>query len=218
MAPLSFSLCYEDAHFLIVEKGPHMPVHPSPGHDEDSLLHGVTYHWQQTGESHCFRPLYRLDKDTSGLVVLAKHLLSTSVTLLDKTYYAVCQGILSGEGILDAPIGLKPGSIIQREAGAGSPAVTKYRALACHENHTLLELQLETGRTHQIRVHLSSIGHPLAGDDLYGGERVKIQRQALHCAGITLQGVLPKVNRHFTSEPQDDIKTAFPWIGSVLTI
>ena len=108
-----------------------------------------------------------------------------------KTYFAVCQGSLPGEGVIDTPIRLKEGHSIQREAGeGGKPAVTHWKSLAqgaaAGKSYTLLALTLETGRTHQIRVHLSSIGHPLAGDDFYGGSRELISRQALHCGLVEL--------------------------------
>lgn len=178
-AALPLDICYESADYLVVNKPAGMPVHPSPGHDRDSLLNAAAHHCRSQG--FLFRPLYRLDKDTSGLVVIAKSRLAASGAGLEKVYYAVCQGVLKGRGLFDAPIGRKPGSKIQREAGHGDRALTHWQAVAGDEAHTLLRIRLETGRTHQIRVHLAAAGHPLAGDDLYGGGLERIKRQALHC-------------------------------------
>lgn len=182
---LPLSILYEDAHFLVVDKPPHMPVHPSPGHDADSLCNAVSFYFRQTGQLRKIRPLYRLDRDTSGIVVIAKHLPASSA-VLQKQYYAICQGKLSGSGTIDLPIGLTEESKIRRMCGVGERAVTHWRALQTDGLHTLLELSLETGRTHQIRAHLSHIGHPLAGDDLYGGSQELISRQALYCGKVQL--------------------------------
>ena len=161
----------EDDYLLILNKPPYMPVHPSPGHDDGTLCNFVSFYQRQKGEDWSFRPINRLDKDTSGLVLGGKDAYTAfALKKVKKTYYAVCQGELFGDGVIDAPIRLKEGHGIQRETGlGGKPAVTHWRALAWGKGHTLLALTLETGRTHQIRVHLSSIGHPLAGDDFYGG-------------------------------------------------
>lgn len=194
MAPedLSVSVAWEDEYLVILNKPPQMPVYPCPGHDGGTLCNFVSFYQKQKGEDWRFRPVNRLDKDTSGLVLGGKDAF-TAFAFKDvkKTYYAVCQGELLGEGVIDAPIRLKEGHSIQRETGpGGKPAVTHWKALAWGtvggKAHTLLALSLETGRTHQIRVHLSSIGHPLAGDDLYGGSLEGIQRQALHCGRMEL--------------------------------
>lgn len=182
---LTLSVAYEDDHYLVVNKPPQMPVHPSPGHDADSLCNAVAFYYQQTGQRCLLRPLYRLDRDTSGLVVFAKHR-PAAAAVLQKTYFAVCEGSLTGTGTIDLPIGLTEDSKIRRVCGVGSPAVTHWHALQSDGTHTLLELTLETGRTHQIRAHLSHLGHPLAGDDLYGGSRDLISRQALHCGTVRL--------------------------------
>lgn len=208
------SVLYEDADYLLVDKPPHMPIHPSPGHDRDSLLNRVAFYYRQTGQSPAFRPLYRLDRDTSGIVAVGKHRIAVSAAQVEKIYYAVCQGELFGEGKIDLPIGLEPGSKIRRRCGEGGlPAVTHWRALACQEDCTLVACRLETGRTHQIRVHMAALGHPLAGDDLYGGSRDRISRQALHCGSLSLGcgplGTALKVDSPFPA----DMTGAFPWIA-----
>ena len=208
------AVVYEDGDYLIVNKPPAMPVHPSPGHDRDSLLNRVAHHYKTTGQAHRVRPLYRLDKDTTGLEVLAKHRAAASSTQAEKRYYAICQGELSGAGTIDVPIGLGEGSRIVRECGRGQPAVTHWKALAAGQGHTLLSLRLETGRTHQIRCHLAGTGHPLAGDDLYGGSRERLSRQALHCGRVLLCCPALGMEREFQSDLPRDLRSAFPWLPS----
>ena len=209
--PTALSILWETEDFLAVDKPAGMPVHPSPGHDTDSLLNAVAYHYETTGQGVAFRPLYRLDKDTSGVLVLAKHRIAAGAAL-GKTYYALCQGELPGAGTIDLPIGLEPGSRIRRRAGEGQRAVTHWRALEVREGVTLLALTLDTGRTHQIRVHLSALGHPLVGDDLYGGSRERLGRQALHCGAVTVDLPLLGVHRALTAPFPDDLRGAFSWL------
>lgn len=212
--PGPLSILYEGENYLVVNKPPHMPVHPSPGHDLDSLLNRVAFHYQQTNQAPAFRPLYRLDRDTSGVVAIGKHRAAVSSAQVEKTYYAICQGILTGSGTIRDPIALAPGSKIQRCCKEGGlSAVTHWSALAAQEGHTLLELHLETGRTHQIRVHLSHMGHPLAGDDLYGGSRERISRQALHCGALTLLCKPLGVSLELECPFPQDLLTVFPWIA-----
>lgn len=179
---------YEDNYLLVVNKPPFMPVHPTKVHQTDTLANIVSFYQDEKGERYTFRALNRLDKDTSGCVLIAKDRLSYALTLptVTKRYVAVCEGIIAQDGVIDAPIALETGSKIRRcVRPEGQPAVTKYTVLWTGRDYTLLELQLLTGRTHQIRCHMSSIGHPLAGDDLYGGSRRLIDRQALHCRELS---------------------------------
>lgn len=211
-APLPLSVVFEDEDFLLVDKPPGMPVHPSPGHDRDSLLNGVSYYYRQRGESLPICPLYRLDRDTSGLLALGKHTLAVSGTSVEKTYFALCQGRFSGSGVIDVPIGLEEGSKIKRRCASGQRAVTHWRALCGGEGHTLAAVRLETGRTHQIRVHFAYLGYPLAGDDLYGGSRQKLGRQALHCGRLALSSRALGMEREFLSDFPEDLRAAFPWL------
>ena len=185
--PLPIPIRYEDEDVLVCEKNAGMPMYPCPGHDADSLANAASFHQKTETEKYAFRPIYRLDRDTTGLVVLAKNSYTASrlARSVKKTYLAVCEGNLTGSGIISLPIALKPGHTIQRcVSPQGEEAVTRWRAVAVFPSASLVAIHLETGRTHQIRVHFSSMGHPLAGDDMYGGSRAAIGRQALHCAEV----------------------------------
>ena len=186
--PGDLDILFEDDCLLIVNKPPFMPVHPTKVHQLDTLANIVSDDMIKKGERYAFRALNRIDKDTSGVVMIAKDRLTYAIVLptIRKTYFAVCEGIITHAGTVDAPIALADDSKIRRCVHPeGQRAVTHYTPIISDNDHTLLRLVLETGRTHQIRCHLSSIGHPLAGDDLYGGSRAYINRQALHCGTVT---------------------------------
>ena len=174
---------YEDEDFAVFDKPAGMPTHPVHGHIGDTLADFA----RRRGGQYVFRPVGRLDRNTSGLVAVAKNTFAASAAKsMEKTYLAVVEGELSHAGTVDAPIRHKEGSTILREVGEGGDfAVTHYEPLLCRNGHTLLRLRLETGRTHQIRVHMAYLGHPLAGDDLYGGKRDLISRHALHCTSLS---------------------------------
>lgn len=185
---LAVPTLYEDEDIAVFSKPAGMPVHPSHLHREDTLANFFAARCIETGEQAGFHPLNRLDRDTSGLCLIAKHPLAADrlAGRVEKRYYAVAEGMVDPpEGTLSFPIARAEGSIILRRVSPdGKPAVTHYRTLMQGNGHTLLEIRLETGRTHQIRVHFSHIGHPLAGDELYGGSRLLIPRQALHCGEL----------------------------------
>nr|WP_319487980.1 RluA family pseudouridine synthase [uncultured Caproiciproducens sp.] len=209
--PLSLPLAvvYEDSDVLVVNKPADMPMYPTPGHDCDSLANVVAAYFLSMEERLAFRPVYRLDKDTTGLVVLAKNSYCAAhlAAKIEKEYIAVCEGNLFGSGMIKEPIGLKVGHKIQREVTEnGDMAITLWKELQCGSGHTLLSFHLKTGRTHQIRVHMSHAGHPLAGDDLYGGSLQLIKRQALHCMGIHFVHPVTKKNLNFSSDMPDDMK------------
>lgn len=202
-------ILFEDEDLLICDKPPDMPVHPSRGHADDTLANAVAAHLMKNGEYLPFRPINRLDRDTSGLVLCAKngHIASMLAKGCDKTYYAVCQGEIIESGTIDLPIRIKEGHGIQREVGEGGvTAITNYRAIKCDGRHTFLEINLETGRTHQIRVHFSHIGYPLAGDDMYGGSREFINRQALHCSKMSFKHPITKEIIAIESPVPEDIE------------
>ena len=184
----SLDILFEDDYLLIVNKPAAMPVHPTKVHQLDTLANIVSYYQRERGESYTFRALNRLDKDTSGCVMIAKDRIAYSLVLptVQKTYIAVCEGDITEDGTIDAPIALAEGSTIKRCVRPdGDTAVTHYVPIARGNGHTMCRVWLETGRTHQIRCHMSDIGHPLAGDDLYGGSLRYIQRQALHCQTVS---------------------------------
>ncbi len=201
---------YEDEHLLIVNKPANMPVHPtSCGHFEDTLANAVSYYMREKNEMYTIRAINRLDKDTVGLVVITKNSYSayTLGTNIEKTYLAVCQGKVQGSGTIDIGIKREEGRSIQRIADVnGQRAITHYKALEYNKGHTLVELKLETGRTHQIRVHMSHIGHPLAGDDMYGGDKSLIKHQALHCKEIKFIHPISKKSMHIIAPIPHEIK------------
>lgn len=220
-AALPLTVVYEDAHLLVLNKQAGMPVHPtSCGHQSDTLANAVSFYMRQRGEGYAFRPLNRLDKDTTGLVLTAKEPYSAYKlkTGVEKKYTAVCEGVFSGSGTVDAPIKVKDGHIIEREAGSGGQrAVTHYKALSQFQNHTLAQFTLETGRTHQIRVHMAYFGHPLAGDGMYGGSRELIERQALHCGSMSFVHPIDRSIIKLSAPLPDDMKRLLEQI-SIKTI
>ena len=177
---------YEDAFAVVLEKPPHLAVHPTLNYPRDTLANGYAAWAVQRGMSPVFRPVNRIDKDTSGLVLAAKNTYAAPLLAqnVEKLYYAVVEGELPlGPGVIDAPIGRRGDSIIGRcVTPEGKPSRTEYTIIKAEKGLSLAACVPVTGRTHQIRVHFASIGHPLAGDDLYGGPRDRIGRQALHCA------------------------------------
>lgn len=188
-------ILYEDEDILVVNKPYDTPIHPSVNNYDNTLANGVMYYYQKQGKSHVFRCINRLDRDTTGVTIIAKNLLSAGILSnqvkdrkLSRIYVAIVEGITEEEGTIELPIGRVEGSIIKRQVDEmyGKQAVTHYRRLdVLHvdgEAISVVALKLETGRTHQIRVHMSAIGHPLLGDFLYNGDNHMLTRQALHGA------------------------------------
>lgn len=200
-------ILFEDEYMLIVNKPPSMPVHPVKQHQSDTLANIVSYYAKSKNNEFTFRAINRLDKDTSGIVFIAKDRYTANAVkfALNKTYYAICEGELHGSGIIDQPIKLREDSKMVREVCAdGQKAITEYNVIKSDKTHSLLELVLKTGRTHQIRCHMSHLGHPLAGDDLYGGSLELITRQALHCGKLTFIHPFTKENIEvFATMPKD---------------
>ena len=195
--PGSLDIVYEDEDILVVNKAPGVLCHPGHGHFSDTLGNFIVDYYQRSGFPADFHPVHRLDKGTSGLLVTAKHphaqeVLKKQLHTPDfrRIYLAVCDGIPAPEaGLIDAPIGRVPDSLMARQVDPeGQCARTRYQVLHTACGRALLRLELETGRTHQIRVHMAHLGHPLTGDFLYGVEdHALITRPALHSAELALR-------------------------------
>lgn len=195
-APGPLDIVYEDPDLIVMDKAAGVLVHPGHGHFDDTLGNFLMYHYKIAGDESDFHPVHRLDKGTSGLIAVAKHAhaqekLKNQLHTGDfrRVYLAVCDGVPpSPAGTVDAPIGPAEGSLMAREVRPdGKPARTRYRVLRTWGLRSLVELELETGRTHQIRVHMAHLGCPLTGDFLYGAEnRALIARPALHSARLEL--------------------------------
>lgn len=199
-------IIYEDEDILVVNKPPFMPVHESRNHRGDALSNAVSAHIK---EDTAFRAVYRLDRDTSGLVLIAKNELAAAKLAgkIKKDYYAVVSGSFTGSGTINAPIKRLGESIIKRGVDEnGESAVTHYEAVKAKDNFTLLKINLETGRTHQIRVHFAYLGAPLVGDTLYGAESSQINRQALHCKTIYFTHPITEKEMKLTCDFPDDFE------------
>ena len=221
---LSVQIAYEDENLIIFNKPTGMPVHPSIKHQGDTL--GNCFAAMFPGLT--FRPVNRLDKDTSGLCAVAKNAHAANVLSggIAKIYYAVTEGVpipdgnaggliqwhenASGGFVINAPIGRAGESIIRREVRSdGQRAVTNYTIVKENDSYCLVRVLLETGRTHQIRVHFSSVGHPLAGDDFYGGSMNLCETQALHCGEMTFRRISDGKEIAVSCPIRDDMMAAF---------
>ncbi len=188
-------ILYEDEDLIAVEKPAGVLVHPSHGHFSDTMANFVAGYFEAKGEAHEIRTVGRLDKDTTGVLLFAKS--RSAVAALnyrkkcEKTYFAIYSGVFPANalsGVIDAPLGPAPGEKTRQMVRAdGKPARTRYRVLWQGGEYGLLEAHIETGRTHQIRAHLSYLGHPLLGDGLYGGPTDRILRAALHAGLLVLE-------------------------------
>ena len=186
-------IVYEDDDLLVINKAAGVPVHPSQGHFTDTLANYLTYYYQSQNKSFVFRPVNRLDKGTSGLMCVAKNAFTHTRLIefmkngqLKRSYIAtVCGEVLSKSGTIDAPIARKDGSTIERHVSSdGVRAVTHYQVLSYDGQNSKLKIVLETGRTHQIRVHFAHIGHPVVGDFLYGSQIEGLYGHMLESATI----------------------------------
>jgi len=188
--PVELDIVYEDDNLLIINKPPGMLVHPTSEEKSGTLANGVLFHFQNQNINNTFRPLHRLDRNTSGLTMVAKNRYAHNYltdqfnnNTITREYLAFVEGVIPHEkGIINEPIGRKEGSIIKRKIDqeSGKPALTYYTVCQRYPETTKIKVRLETGRTHQIRVHFSYLGFPLLGDSLYGGDDTLINRQALH--------------------------------------
>jgi len=223
---ITIDIIYEDDYILAVNKPPNMVVHPTTSHYSRTLANAIAFHYLSQKIETPIRPVIRLDRDTSGLVIFAKNAFiqeeivrQMKAGIVEKTYLAVVEGVPPHEtGRIDVPIARLPGSIITRQVSdVGDSAVTNYKVLEVSEreqslcssnvpvSYSLLEIRPETGRTHQIRVHLQHIGHPIVGDTLYGSKSELIGRQALHALSYCFVHPMQKQELTLTAQLPLDI-------------
>lgn len=211
---LDFSIVYEDEDIMVINKPADMPIHPSLNNYYNSLANGLAYYFEQQGKPFIFRCVNRLDRDTSGLTIIAKHMLSAGILSqqvagrqIHREYLAIVRGVPTPtEGVINAPIARKEASVIERivDFEKGDNAVTHYKTIHTKNGHSLLSIHLETGRTHQIRVHMKHLGYPLIGDYLYNPDMEYISRQALHSHRLKFIHPLSNEVMEFTAPlPQD---------------
>ena len=214
-APGPLDILYEDGDIVVVNKAAGVPVHPGPGHFSDTVGNFLLYHYDLEGEEADFHPVHRLDRGTSGLLAVAKHAHAQEAlkrqlhtAAFRRTYLAVCRGVPEpADGVIDAPLGPKPGSLVEQMVRPdGKAARTRCRVWENLGDRALVELELDTGRTHQIRVHLAHLGHPLLGDFLYGEEdKTLIGRPALHSWKLSLRHPITGQELNFTAPMPEDM-------------
>lgn len=218
-APLD--IIYEDEDIMVINKSADMPIHPSMNNYYNSLANALAYYFEKQGKPFIFRCCNRLDRDTSGLTIVSKHLVSASILAeqvaqraVHREYLAISRGsVTPSEGTIDAPLGRKDGSIIERTIDweKGERAVTHYRVVEESNGHSLLSLKLETGRTHQIRIHMKHIGYPLVGDYLYNPDMEFIGRQALHSHKMRFRHPITGEMMEFAAPlPEDMRRVLYP--------
>ena len=213
---MNLDIVYEDEWLLVVNKPSGITIHPSILHFNNSLSNGIRFYFDKIGLKKKIRPVNRLDKDTSGLVIFAKceyiqECLSLQMQegILKKEYLCLVSGTINQKsGTINLPIARKEGSIMERCIDEkGKQAITHYKVIKEFKNYSLVECRLETGRTHQIRLHMASIGHPLLGDTLYGTSSSLISRQALHSYKIKFIHPITKKEIELIAKLPQDINT-----------
>lgn len=212
---LPMNIIYEDEDLLVLNKPAGMPIHPSLNNYTNSMANALAYYFQSQGKPFIFRCCNRLDRDTSGLTIVSKHLVSGSI-LSDMTkyrevhreYLAIARGsVTPSEGTIQAPLGRKEGTIIERTVDweHGEDAVTHYKVVKEANGHSLVSLRLETGRTHQIRIHMKYLGYPLIGDYLYNPDMEYMTRQALHSHHMEFTHPITGEHMSFTAPLPEDM-------------
>lgn len=220
---LPLNIIYEDEDIIVINKPAGMPIHPSVNNYTNSLANALAWYYREQGRPFIFRCCNRLDRDTSGLTVVAKHLVSSSILSdmvrrhkLRREYLAIVRGHLTPQsGIIDAPLARKPGTIIERtiDFERGETAVTHYQVVDEQNGHSLVSLCLETGRTHQIRIHMKHLGYPLVGDYLYNPDMEYIKRQALHSHRLSFAHPITGRSMNFHAPLPDDMRAVLWPIG-----
>jgi len=221
---MPLSIVYEDTDLMVIDKPVGLVVHPAPGHWRGTLMNGVLSARPDSARLPRAGIIHRLDKDTSGLLMIARNEVAferltaaLSARSIHRRYVAVVEGTTEAQFKVDAPIGRDPRDRLRMAVvseGRGKPAQTHCMRLACAAGVSVLACQLETGRTHQIRVHLASLGHPLVGDALYGGRaRAGVSRQALHAWRLDLQHPGKGARLALTSAVPDDLRTLLESLG-----
>lgn len=224
---LPLDIVYEDEDLMVINKPAGMPIHPSMNNYYNSMANALAYYFDQQNRPFVFRCINRLDRDTSGLTIVAKHYVSAGMLSamiankaasgITREYLAIVKGsVQPPEGTITAPLGRKEGSIIERtiDFEKGESAITHYKVLDEKNGHSLVSLILETGRTHQIRIHMKHLGYPLIGDYLYNPDMERIQRQALHAWKLSFVHPITGEKMQFTAPlPEDMAKVAgdTPW-------
>ena len=212
---LPLDIIYEDEDLLVLNKPAGMPIHPSLNNYTNSIANALAYYFQSQGKPFIFRCCNRLDRDTSGLTIVSKHLVSGSI-LSDMTkyrevhreYLAIARGsVTPSEGTIQAPLGRKEVTIIERTVDweHGEDAVTHYKVVKEANGHSLVSLRLETGRTHQIRIHMKYLGYPLIGDYLYNPDMEYMTRQALHSHHMEFIHPITGEHMSFTAPLPEDM-------------
>lgn len=213
---LPLNILYEDADIIVLDKPADMPTHPSMKNYDNTLANALAWYFQEKGEPFVFRCCNRLDRDTSGVTVAAKHLVSASILQsmalegkVHREYLAIARGsVTPPSGTIDVPLGRKEGSIIERtiDRERGERAVTHYRVVEEKNGHSLVSLSLETGRTHQIRIHMKYLGFPIIGDYLYNPDMEHIGRQALHSCRMAFPHPITGESLEFTAPLPEDMR------------
>lgn len=213
---IPLDIVYEDEDIIVINKPAGMPIHPSLNNYTNSMANALAWYYQEQGKPFIFRCCNRLDRDTSGLTVVAKHLVSGNILSdmvrrrdIHREYLAIVRGHVSPEaGTINAPLARKPGTIIERTVDweQGETAITHYRLVEERNGHSLVSLRLETGRTHQIRIHMKYLGYPLIGDYLYNPDMEYIGRQALHSHRLSFTHPITGKPMEFTAPLPKDME------------
>ncbi len=213
---IPLDIVYEDEDIIVINKPAGMPIHPSLNHYTNSMANALAWYYQEQNKPFIFRCCNRLDRDTSGLTVVAKHLVSGNILSamvyrreIHREYLAIVRGQVTPEsGTINAPLARKPGTIIERTVDweHGETAITHYRVVEEKNGHSLVSLKLETGRTHQIRIHMKHLGYPLIGDYLYNPDMEYITRQALHSHRLCFPHPITGKMLEFTAPLPNDMQ------------